>query len=127
MSEVKKAPDGLDGFIALCDDHKDEMLLETGRKLNLNFFSIKYKTLHSTSNVKCSVRFLIANALNPSSAISAQQKTAFLCLCVANFDCSQIVIKSYLRQQVTQIICPAIHDTNNTDHIIFDSINSNVF
>ena len=33
MSEVKKAPDGLDGFIALCDDHKDEMLLETGRKL----------------------------------------------------------------------------------------------
>lgn len=33
MSEIKITHDGLDGFIALCDDHTNEMLLETGRKL----------------------------------------------------------------------------------------------
>lgn len=33
MDEVNKALDGLNEFIALCDEHRNEMILETGKKL----------------------------------------------------------------------------------------------
>ena len=62
--------------------------------INLKLVPTKLKTLHSTSNVKCSVADLIVNAHNSLSAFSAKQKrnnnrifvlrkNLFLCLSVA--------------------------------------------
>lgn len=51
MDEVNKAINGLDEFIAMCDEHKNEMILETGRKLyKAEDFSCLYCLHHEKKN-----------------------------------------------------------------------------
>lgn len=56
MDEANKVLDGLDEFIALCDEHRNEMILETGRKLyKAEDFSCLY-CLHYNRKTGCKYR-----------------------------------------------------------------------